>query len=244
MYKQQLVLAITLLITAGSYAQWWGSNKKIKGNNDVETITRKTSDYESVHLKGSWDVQLVKGTEGELKITGESNLLEYIITDVDGNKLTIQSKDGYSLNTSFNKSIVITVPFKDLNGIYLSGSGDITTSDVVKSEDLEVLVSGSGDVNVTLEAKNLKGKVTGSGDLVLKGKTMNFECSVTGSGDVSAYGVQANNVDASVTGSGDIQVIALESIRGRITGSGDIDYKGNPATKDTKVLGSGDISAN
>ena len=242
MFKQNILVLSGLLVTMSSCAQWWGSNKKIDGNNDVQTITRSTSDYDIVHLKGSWDVKLVKGREGELKITGESNLLEYITTEVEGNKLSIHSRDGYSLHTSFNKGILVTVPFNDLESIHLSGSGDIITADTVRSEDLEVVVSGSGDVTITLESVNLKGKVTGSGDIILRGKTTNFECGVTGSGDIKAYDVQAKNVEASVTGSGDIEVTALEAIRGRVTGSGDIDYKGNPGKKDTKVVGSGAIS--
>jgi hypothetical protein len=36
-------------------------------------------------------------------------------------------------------------------------------------------------------------------------------------------------------------VVSTKSLKARVTGSGDIDYKGNPEKKDTKVTGSGDI---
>ncbi|UZO80226.1 DUF2807 domain-containing protein [Aquimarina sp. ERC-38] len=244
MKKQIFLTLLVSIFTLGAQAQWRGSKNKIKGNNNKVTIDRKTSDYDKIHLKGSWDVKLIKGTEGNLTITGESNLLEYIVTEVEGDKLIIHSKNGYSLSTSFGETIVVSVPFSDLDGIYLSGSGDIEGEDTVIADDLDIVVSGSGDIAINLQATNLKSKVTGSGDVLLKGEATAFECSVTGSGDISAYGVTAKNVEASVTGSGDIAVTATESIKGRVTGSGDIDFKGNPITKDTKVLGSGDITAN
>jgi hypothetical protein len=37
-------------------------------------------------------------------------------------------------------------------------------------------------------------------------------------------------------------VFCTENLKARVAGSGDINYKGNPKTKDTKTAGSGDIS--
>jgi len=51
-----------------------------------------------------------------------------------------------------------------------------------------------------------------------------------------------DNVQATVSGSGDVEVYAKNNIRARVNGSGDVYYKGNPAQKDTKVSGSGDIT--
>ena len=44
-------------------------------------------------------------------------------------------------------------------------------------------------------------------------------------------------------GSADIKVTATEMIKARVSGSGDIRYKGNPKKIDTKTSGSGDISS-
>ncbi|MGV6832311.1 MAG: GIN domain-containing protein, partial [bacterium] len=50
------------------------------------------------------------------------------------------------------------------------------------------------------------------------------------------------NTVVSVAGSGDAEVVCRESLKARVAGSGDIEYKGNPAKEDTKVSGSGSIS--
>jgi hypothetical protein len=43
-------------------------------------------------------------------------------------------------------------------------------------------------------------------------------------------------------GSGDMEIVSHQSLKARVSGSGDIEYKGNPSKEDTKVSGSGSIS--
>lgn len=238
--KKLITLSLVLLASTQIHAQWWG--KSVKGNGELETITRNVGDYDEISVAGFFDVTLVAGNEGELTIEGESNLLEYIETEVDGDRLTIKVKNKQNLKTSLGKNIKIRVPFRDLNQVSLSGSGEIMSTDVIKANNFRVSVSGSGDINLVVEASSTESRVTGSGDLVLRGSTRDHETSVTGSGDLEAGRFKADNVDAKVTGSGDIRVSCEKSIRARVTGSGDIEYVGNPTKQDTKVSGSGDIS--
>ena len=88
----------------------------------------------------------------------------------------------------------------------------------------------------------MKATISGSGDITLNGKTTDFEVRVSGSGDVNAYDLSALNVTANVSGSADIEVTATEMIQARVSGSGDISYRGNPKKIDTKSSGSGDIT--
>ncbi|ANH61515.1 head GIN domain-containing protein [Dokdonia donghaensis] len=238
--KKLITLSLVLFASTQIHAQWWG--KSVKGNGELETITRNVGDYNEISVAGFFDVTLVAGNEGELIIEGESNLLEYIETEVDGDRLTIKVKNKQNLKTSWGKDIKIRVPFRDLNQVSLSGSGEIMSTDVIKANNFRVSVSGSGDINLVVEASSTESRVTGSGDLVLRGSTRDHETSVTGSGDLEAGRFKADNVDAKVTGSGDIRVSCDKSIRARVTGSGDIEYVGNPTKQDTKVSGSGDIS--
>ncbi len=237
-----IILSILVSGTTSLHAQWWGNGKKITGNGEVITKNRNTSEYDVIKLKGSLDVSLVSGAEGKITIEGESNLIEYVLTEVEEDVLKISVKKGYYLKVSKGKKLVVTVPFKDINKVTLSGSGDIYSTDTIKAANFKTGISGSGDIKLAIEAQNAEGYVTGSGDLSLSGSSESFDCKVTGSGDLEAYQLNAKEVIASVTGSGDIHVTATSSIKARITGSGDILYKGNPELEDKKVSGSGDIT--
>ncbi|UAB82915.1 DUF2807 domain-containing protein [Zunongwangia sp. SCSIO 43204] len=241
--KKSILAAVILCISITSAnAQWWSSDKSIKGNGDVVTENRKTSDYDAVSLVGFMDVALVKGSEGNLTIEAESNLQEYITTEVKNGTLKISVEKGVNISPSRNKTIKVTVPFEDLEGAYLTGSGDIWTEDKITARDFSLSVTGSGDMNIEIEADEIDGKVTGSGDIQLIGTASELDCNVTGSGDFDAYKLRAAIVSAQVSGSGDIMVYAEKELNARIAGSGDISYKGNPSKENFKTSGSGDIS--
>lgn len=241
---KKLITVCLILVTAfQAQAQWWGG-KGIKGNGNMTTITRDVGSYDQVNVGGFFDVELVAGDEGTLTIEGESNLLEYLVTEVNGNALKIKVEKGKNLKPSNRMMIKITVPFRDLNEVTLAGSGDVIGRDIIKANNFNTSVAGSGDLVLKVEANTVDSSVAGSGDLTLSGSTRDLEASVAGSGDIHAGNLDAANVDARVAGSGDISVRCSESLKARVSGSGDIEYSGNPSKQDTKVSGSGDISRN
>lgn len=234
-----LVLALTLITSVN--ASIFG-NKNVKGNGNVITETRNTESYDGISCAGSMDFILVSGTEGNIKIEGEENLLEYIIVKVKKGKLIVKVDDDVNLKPSRNKQIKITIPFQDVNVVALAGSGDLWNKDVITANNLKVALAGSGDVVLDIKTTTVEGSLAGSGDLTLKGDTNNLEAKVAGSGDFHGFDLNANHTEVSVAGSGDAKVVSNESLKARVAGSGDIKYKGNPSKEDTKVSGSGSIS--
>ena len=238
--KKTIILALTLCISFISNAQW----NKIKGNGNIVEISRSVGDYDKIAASGFFDVFLVDGKEGKISLKGESNLLDYIVTEVKDGKLNLKTKKGVSLKPSSWKSnaITITIPIEKIDGIYLSGSGDIVGKTTLKSDQFEAAISGSGDIELEIEAKNLTTKIAGSGSIKLNGSASNFEIKVSGSGDVSAFNLKSENVSVAVSGSADVEVTVSNNLTARVSGSGDINYRGNPKHVDSKASGSGDIS--
>ena len=237
---KNITTLIVLLIALNSCTAQWG--KRIKGNGNITTIKKSVGDYESLDMAGFFDVKLIEGKEGNITITGEENLLEYIVTEVKDGKLILKTEKGVNLQPSHRNGIKITIPVEQINSVYLSGSGDITSEKTLTADSFKATISGSGDISLDLAVKELKTSISGSGDIELTGNTDIFDLSISGSGDIDAFRLAANHVDVSVSGSGDIEVTANKSIKARVSGSGDINYRGNPEKVDTKSSGSGDIS--
>ncbi|WP_136467937.1 head GIN domain-containing protein [Flagellimonas onchidii] len=238
--KKLITLGIALSMAAVTNAQW---GKRVKGNGDVVTIERSVGDYDEVALSGWFDVELVDGKEGELSLKGESNLLEYIKTEVKNGKLVIKVEKGVNLKPSnWNGGIHVTVPVESINAVALSGSGDIVGKTPLKANDFSAKMSGSGDITLEVQAQSVSAALSGSGDIRLDGRTTDFDVQVSGSGDISAYELEAENVNAQVSGSADIKVTVHQSLNAKVSGSGDIHYRGNPDKVKSVASGSGDIS--
>jgi len=240
MKKLLLILAIIGISTSVN-AQW--GSKKIKGNGNMTQVTRDLKTYDAVHVSGFFDVFLVAGEEGKIELEGESNLLDHVITEIRGNVLDIKTENGVNLQPSNNNMITITVPFKDLDEVNLSGSGDVVSRDRITATSFSTALAGSGDVVLEVEATTVKASLSGSGDLTLKGKTQEVELNLSGSGDIHAGELKATDADLSVAGSGDISLHCDGgTLKARVAGSGDIEYSGKPSREDSKVVGSGSIS--
>ncbi len=237
--KLSLIAGLLIAGTQDTLAQW--GNKKVVGNGNVTTKTVNTGSYDVIKGVGSMDIHLEKGSEGNITVKTDDNLHEYIIIEVKDNALIVRTKKNTYLKTK--KGIHVTVPFQDISKVSLVGSGDIDSRDAISADSFKASVVGSGDVILEVNSKSLEAKVTGSGDLELSGSTDELEVRISGSGDFKGFDLEAQNTDASVSGSGDAKVVAKQSLRARVNGSGDIVYRGNPERQDTKTSGSGDISS-
>lgn len=238
--KKIITMALALCTVAITNAQW---GKRINGDGNVVTIERSVGNYDGVALAGWFDVDLVGGKEGELTLEGESNLLEYVKTEVKNGTLVIKVEKGVNLRPSnWGKGIHITVPVESISEVSLSGSGDIAGQTTIKSNSFSARIAGSGDMALMVETERVEAALSGSGDITLSGRTTDFDVQVSGSGDIKAYELEAEHVTAAVSGSADIKVTANQSIDARVSGSGDIHYRGNPKKINSKSSGSGDIS--
>ncbi|MDG1040867.1 MAG: DUF2807 domain-containing protein [Polaribacter sp.] len=237
--KKLILTSIVLTITLSVNAQSWWNHKKVRGNGNVISEIRKTSDYKTISSAGNFDVKLVEGTEGNITLKGEENLMSYIITEVKRGQLTIKVKK--NTNIKLTKKFIITVPFNNIDGVALAGSGDMTNSGTIKSNDFKVSLAGSGDIDLKVDANKIKTSIAGSGNIKLDGNANNLSCSVAGSGDIIAYGLKTKSVSVSVAGSGNVSTTVSESITVRTAGSGSVYYKGNPDKIDSKSAGSGSV---
>lgn len=242
--KKLIITLIIILLFTQAQAQSWFGNKSIKGNGNTTIITKSTANYDAIKCAGFMDFILEKGVEGKITIEGEENLLEHITTEVKNNTLVVKIEKHINLQPSRNKSIKITIPFIDVNKVSLAGSGELWNTSSINASNFEVELAGSGEVTLEVYADAIVSSLAGSGDITLEGKTINLETSVAGSGDFNGNNLQAENTEVSVAGSGDAEVISTNTLKARVSGSGDIVYKGKPNKEDSKVAGSGSISSN
>lgn len=107
----------------------------------------------------------------------------------------------------------------------------------------EVTIAGAGNVELhDLAQASVLLQVTGSGDIEAAGKVERVEVEIAGSGGVDAAKLVAAEVKARVSGSGDARVHATQAVTARVQGSGHVRITGNPAHRDTRVVGSGRVS--
>lgn len=235
--KHSLVFAFSFVFMLA--ATTVDAQKKVRGEGPVVSQDRNVGSFNSIHTHGSFNVTITDASGSSVKVDAQQNLQEYVIVETEGNELHIRNKKGVDIRA--DKEIEIHVSVSELKGIYLSGSGNIKSTNELKgSSSFEARSSGSGNIDLELQTSDLKTSIAGSGNIHLKGKTNEFEGRIAGSGNIKARDLQADNTSVNISGSGSAEVVANTKLDSRIAGSGDIKYWGNGAVS-SKVMGSGSI---
>ncbi|OEK03626.1 hypothetical protein BFP97_19820 [Roseivirga sp. 4D4] len=203
--------------------------------------TRDVGDFDEVVMRLSGKVYIKQGDKNEVILEGDEDVLERVETDVRGGRLNIgeEGKSRWSWRRSRTRlNVYITV--KELNGAFVSGSGDIIGQTVFKSDDFRVSVSGSGDIELELDAKDVDSRISGSGNIELSGAAQYAKLNISGSGKYLAEEMKVDDYEISISGSGRGSINAQENLDVRISGSGSVYYRGRPSVN-SSVAGSGRV---
>lgn len=235
--KQLLVVSFIAIFLLHSCI----NRETVHGNGNETTESRNVGSFKEIQLMGSMNVEIKKGDEHAVEVNAEENLLPYIETRIDGNKLIVKFRD--DVNVDADKDILVKVTTPVLTEASVMGSGDISgNGKFISDNKIEINVLGSGNVNLELDAPSVEAKVTGSGDIAIRGNTKDAEYSTMGSGNIKAEDLKAENAEAKTMGSGNIKAFASVKLKATITGSGDISYKGGAAVT-SNIHGSGSVRA-
>jgi len=209
----------------------------ISGNGDVQSQNRTASSFDAVSTNGDFHVSIVQGSDYSIEVRAESNLLPYIETSVSNHTLQIQTTGVHSFRHHAPFEVFITQP--TLSSLSLSGSGFIKTGSFV-CENIDLSISGSGDIDALVNANHISSKILGSGNIYLSGMAKGSDFRISGSGKINSYDLVQDDCDTSISGSGHIYARVIKTLKVGISGSGSVYYKGNPFIQ-SSISGSGKI---
>lgn len=189
------------------------------GSGGRVTESRSVSDFDSISLNGSGDVIIEQGGEESLTIETNDNIMQYVTTEVRDGTLHLAVE---APNAVLFTRIVFTVGVVDLSGLEIAGSGSIK-GDGIETDQLEVSVGGSGNVE-------------------LEGTATRQTIDIAGSGRYKGGDLRSETADVSIAGSGKATVWATDGLDVSIAGSGTVEYYGSP-TVNFSSSGSGNTKS-
>ncbi len=211
--------------------------------------SRKVDTFTRIAFRVPGKLYLKQGPEQKIEIEGNKEILEKIETTVSGGRLSIgrENENWKMWNWDNDDKIVVYVTVKDLEGLSVSGSGDLIGESKFKTNDLDLNVSGSGSLVLEADANGAIGAdVSGSGRIDFKGTCRDLESRVSGSGKVNLGLTASNKVEVGVSGSGKIMANGTaKEIRANISGSGEVlaaDLQVEACN--IRISGSGDVEVN
>lgn len=218
-----------------------GVFQEVQGSGKIITQDQSVSGFNRVELGGTGQVTITQGDREALTVEADDNIMPYIRTEVRGSTLYLGfTSAGSSMRIRPSAPIRFNLTMKQISGLEVSGSGNITAPSV-NTSSLDMQISGSGNVDVAaLQASSVDSGISGSGSVSLAGQVTSQKISISGSGKYEAAKLQSQRADVSVSGSGDTTLWVTDALDVRISGSGDVSYYGNPSVQSSSS-GSGKI---
>ena len=231
--KRNLFFAVALAIFTVPFISLHAQKKEI----------RKTDTFSKIELSIPANLYLSQGNLTEVQLDGPANYLTKVETVVSHGKLIIRFYQKYTGWKEPKGRINIYISTPDIEKLYVTGSGKIITKSKISSDDLSLIVTGSGMIDIkALSVNDLRSDVTGSGTIQVSSdqQTESQDILITGSGKVLNEKLPTQKAKVSITGSGKARVFTTQKLKISITGSGTVYYKGD-GILDANITGSGDV---
>lgn len=203
-----------------------------KGYRDSEkwgkVVTKEIilKDFSKVAVGGIIDVIYNNGDSTRVTVHGNQKVFDlYNFTSENGVFSAELKKDTRHRVPSLTMHIVTP----NIEAFSLHGTGDLDIKSHVVFGDLEIELTGTGDIDITdMECLNLKVADYGTGDI----KFRNVDCQGNsffnnpGTGDIKAQ-INANDIDIINNGTGDVELnVNCHNLTADNNGTGEIELEG------------------
>ena len=210
----------------------------VKGSGHQVSETRKATDFTRIEVSGGFKVDLKQDSSMAFTITADDNLMKYIKSSVDGDRLHIYSKR----SLCGSGEIVIHIGVKNVDQLKGSGAVEFISDGKLNTKDLRIDLTGASKINLDLNAANVNTKGSGATEINLKGQASSHNLDLTGSGKVNALDFVVGNYNIETTGASECQINVLHSLTVHSTGSSDVKYRGNPTSVNTSKMGASSVT--
>lgn len=231
---------ILLLMITGILSISLTSCKKDYG----ETITKELNmaSFDQITNETSANIIITYGEVQKVEVTGSIDIVNKRLRNkVKDYDLHIDLREG--VYQDYELSYRITMPI--IRKADIDGSGSIIINDFDQTDNIFLNIDGSGSINFNNFANisELNIEIDGSGSvngLYSIDSLPNLNIDIDGSGSYNSYTVKAINSYVTVDGSGSCSLYTLSNLEAKISGSGNIYYKGTPSIN-ANITGSGDL---
>ncbi len=246
MKKQIFILVLALVATTStSFAQFWNKSRVTPSGNMVET-THTLSAFHAIDISNAFDVNLVKSDKEKITIRTDEAFLPYIVVEEKQGKLHIYiSEDAYLVKKNKTKNMFVTVQYKHLESIEVSGAVDVQSADIwegkrlaidcsgaselqlaIKCEDFAADISGASEVDLTLDTQNSNMEISGASDVRVEGNANSAQWDLSGASKVHVFKYLSKHTKANVSGASHLDIYASEKLFIDASGVSNVNYMG------------------
>ena len=227
-------LLFLLIMTTSCFFDGFG----IQGNGNVVSDDRNiSSNFSGIKVSQGIQVHISQGNETELTVEADENIIDLLITEIDGDILKIYFEKNVNRAT---RNVYLTID--KLNSIRTSSGANVKNDGVFKTKTLSLDSSSGSHISLDLNVSEITASASSGADIELSGSSEEFRSNASSGSHIDAEKLNSKMATANVSSGANINVYASQELNADASSGGDIDFYGNPDIVNKSKSSGGSIS--
>ena len=202
---------------------------------EIIELKLETLPFDRITLETSSDVRIIQSDAFEVVIRGKENEVNDVQVGVINERLSIED------HAFSGADLTIQVFVPEIRELESHGSSLVYgESNFTQSTNMDISLSGSGEIDFAVFTDDLDVELNGSGYVYLEGDVHTLDAEVSGSGWLRSFELLTTLTDVRIESSGSAEVSVANDLDVFLLGSGDVYFKGHPSIS-ADITGSGSV---
>lgn len=217
-----------------------GSCGLVAGSGRLDSVLRTVQPFTRIAVQDGIQATVARGQHRVVTVKGDDNLLQYVETRVEGERLLLRWQQGLLLSGTF--PIEVDVTSDAVEGVEAT-NGSAVKANATSAPEFTVTVSGESRATVlALESKRLIIDASGSSSVDVSGVAEDVTA-VAGSGSrINTDGTVAHNAYLGGSARSALTVRASTRVRGSLSGASRGTVIGRPAVQEVTLTGGSELT--
>ena len=234
-------IVLTVIAILASSCNFNSNINSIRGNGNITTEKRTAEkDFKSIDVSYGIDVIVEQSENKSITVEADSNLQQYIKTEIENGVLVITSNQSY--NSSKTPKITVKMPV--IEALQASSGSTIESANTLKGENITLNTSSAAEINVSIEADNISLDSSSGSNIIASGKALKLETSASSGSEINAKKLLVNNVISDVSSGASTNIHPIVSLKAEASSGGDINYDIIPKSIQKSISSGGSIDNN
>ncbi len=235
MFKKLFYGALVLLALAYVFRE---RNSQSKGSNVAHEHI--SGEFHSLNIQGNFNIFLSESDEYMYKVISQDQDSEDIDMYIKNQTLYIKSPKKTWLQYT-PKDIEVNVSTPGLRRIIANGAVNLQTQNPIKSDELELELSGASKGNIEIDVEEFIFLSSGASNVKIEGKAYQAQMKVSGASEIKAFDLLLKKLYLQISGAGHAEVNVLQELDVHVSGAGSVKYQGSPSEISQQVSGAGSV---
>ena len=231
--KITIAILMTLFLSSCAFDMSWGEGKR--GNGNVTDERREvTAEFTAVESHEGVDVYVTQGSDFEILVEADDNIIDLIGTDIRDGKLKIHAIENIGRAT---KKVYVTLP--EITALKATSGSDLITKDRIEADEIYLKASSGADLRVELSADIVHADTSSGADIRVNGDANVLYADASSGSGIRAGDFKVQTCEADASSGADIRVNVSKKLVADASSGADIKYTGGAdVTKNKSVSGS------